>query len=176
MNNILAVALGLATMTAGMFAGHYLGDRGHVDYVGVRAAIDPGMSEESMSLITQAGIADCLVGESRQMLAALTLGLRSSGGQDRTIHDDDRTDRLIEAVSNNVHAVEAWADTARWAAADGVVTAEEREVLMEADSYLAATDAAAYDAAMAGVYSMPDIATAGLLATFLAAGAETECY
>ena len=36
------------------------------------------------------------------------------------------------------------ADTAKWAAADGAVTAAERDALAAADSHMAAADAAVY--------------------------------
>ena len=179
-NVILAVCIGLVAMMAGLFAGQYLVDTGGFDAVEIRAALDPRMSEESLSLAAQASIAECMAGESRQMLAAWTLDLRSASGYASDEYMAGM-ERLIEAVSTSAMATEAWAETARWAAADGIVTDEELETLAEADAYMSSASAGVYGALMGPSSTQPsDISMLGLAEAYTQAwavqsGSETDC-
>lgn len=105
------------------------------------------MSEESLSLVAQASIAECMAGESRRMLAAWTLDMRSASWYASDEYTA-RMERLIEAVSNSARATEAWADTARWAAADRTVTDEDLETLADADAHMSSASAGVYGALM----------------------------
>ena len=156
----------------------FLGQSGHFDAVGVRAGMDPHMSEGARSLQAQAKIANCLADEARRMLDAWAFDLRVSRGHASSDYVAGM-ERLISAVEHDVRVTEAWVDTARWAAADGVITAEERVALSSADSHMAAAATGVYDAyaTTVAVSSTPQL---GLVEPYLQAlglaGVETACY
>ena len=141
------------------------------------------MSEEAKSLARQAGIAECLADESRDMIAGWELGARAA--RDYTSDDYAAEMRgMVAAGRASVQAVEAWAAVARQAAADGSITAAERADIVAADNDMAAADADLYDAMMntsAGEFMDAMADSAGgffevLLQTSTIGGAETECY
>lgn len=180
MNIILGICIAIIAVMAGVFAGQYLVDRGDFDAVEVRAALDPGMSEESRLLIAQARIAECVADESRRMLAAWTLDMRSASGHASADYAAGMG-RLIEAVSNSAQATEAWANAARWAAADGTVTDEELETLAEANAHMSSAGAGVYGALMGtSTEQLNDVGMHGLveaytLALAMQTGADIGC-
>lgn len=166
----LAIAIGASYLLTPVFFG--AADTG--------AEPDPNMSEESLSLLAQARIAECLADESRELMAAWMLDMRSSSGYASAEYGAGMV-RLIKATSDSVDAAEAWADVAKRVAADGTITAAERGTLEMADLYMATAAAGVYDAALAtpagqmGAMFIPDLTEAYMQAAVLT-GAETECY
>ena len=145
------------------------------------------MSAEAAALADQAAIAECLAGEARQMVAAWTLDTKSSRGYASPAYEREMG-RMIEAGTESVRAMEAWADAARQAAVDGHVTAGETAMVKAAERDMADAEAAAYDvfiSTSAGQLAgqimgeiaphAPDFTEAYLQASVLS-GEETECY
>ena len=165
-------------IVVGSLTGLILGQSGHFDAVDVRAGMDPHMSEESRSLLAQAKIARCLADEARRMLDGWMFDLRASRGHASSDYVAGM-ERLILAVEHDVRVTDAWADTARWAAADGVITAEERAALSSADSHMAAAATGVHDAYTTTV-AVSSTLPIGLLEPYLQAlglaGVETACY
>lgn len=130
---MLSVGLAIIAAMTGIFIGHYLLDAGDSNAADTSAEMHPHMSEESASLMAQAKIAECLADESRRMVAVWDLDMRSSRVYALGEYETEMNN-MIAAVSDSVQATEAWTAIARQAAADGVVTVEERGTIAMAES------------------------------------------
>ena len=105
------------------------------------------MPAEAASLATQAAIAECPAGETRQMVKVWTLDVKSLRGYASPAYEREMG-RMIEAGAERARAMEARADAARQAAVDGPVTAGETAMVEAAERDMADAEAAAYDAFM----------------------------
>ena len=145
------------------------------------------VSAEAAALADQAAIAECLAGETRQMVAAWTLDVKSSRGYASLAYEREMG-RMIEAGDESARAMEAWADAARQAAVDGHVAAGEAAIVEAAERDMADAEAAAYAAFMstsAGQFAgelgggsaphVPDFEDAHMQSLVLS-GEGTECY